>query len=64
MGYPKRMFLRMLWLRKKAAAAEMARAEGKPDNIIDRIVEGRLAKFFEESCLIRQEYIRTMRNGR
>jgi len=43
---------------KKAAAAEMARAEGKPDNIIDRIVEGRLAKFFDENCLMRQEYIR------
>lgn len=43
---------------KKAAAAEAARSEGKPDNIIDRIVEGKLGKFYDEVCLLRQEYIR------
>jgi elongation factor Ts len=31
---------------------------GKPENVIDRIVEGQLKKFFDESCLLRQIYIR------
>ena len=43
---------------KRKAAAESAAAEGKPENIIERIVEGKLAKFYDESCLLRQEYIR------
>jgi len=43
---------------KRAAAAELAAAEGKPENIIERIVDGRMAKFFDETCLLRQEYIR------
>jgi elongation factor Ts len=32
--------------------------EKKPEKVIDRIVEGRLQKFFEERCLLRQPYIR------
>ena len=31
---------------------------GKPENIAEKIVEGRLEKFFEENCLIEQPYIR------
>jgi elongation factor Ts len=42
--------------------AEIARArardEGKPENILDRIVEGRLEKFKDEVVLLRQAYIR------
>jgi elongation factor Ts len=42
--------------------AEIARArgkeEGKPDSVIDKIVEGRLAKFKDEVVLFRQAYIR------
>ena len=42
--------------------AEIARArakeEGKPDNVVDRIVEGRLEKFKDEVVLPRQAYIR------
>ncbi len=30
----------------------------KPENIIDKIVEGKLNKFFEENCLLEQEYIK------
>jgi elongation factor Ts len=41
---------------------EIARArvkeEGKPDNVADKIVEGRLAKFKDEVVLLRQAYIR------
>jgi elongation factor Ts len=35
-----------------------AREEGKPESILDRIVEGRLEKFKDEVCLLRQAYIR------
>lgn len=42
--------------------AEIARArakeEGKPEHMLDRIVEGRLEKFKDEVCLMRQPYIR------
>jgi len=41
---------------------EIARArykeEGKPDNIIDKILEGMVEKFKKESCLVEQAYIR------
>ena len=41
---------------------EIARAraltEGKPEKILDKIVEGRLAKFYEEICLYEQPFIR------
>jgi elongation factor Ts len=39
-------------------ARNFAVAEGKPENVIDRIVEGRLEKFYDDKCLMRQEYIR------
>jgi elongation factor Ts len=42
--------------REKARA--FARAEGKPDSIIERIVEGRLKKFMDEVVLLRQPYVR------
>ncbi|RAP27148.1 elongation factor Ts [Candidatus Marinamargulisbacteria bacterium SCGC AG-333-B06] len=32
--------------------------EGKPEAIIDKIVEGRLAKYFKEICLLEQAYIK------
>ena len=35
-----------------------AKAEGKPDNIIEKMVEGRLSKFYQESCLMDQTYIK------
>jgi elongation factor Ts len=33
-------------------------AEGKPPHVADKIVEGRLAKFFEEVCLYEQPFIK------
>ena len=33
-------------------------AEGKPDNVIDKIVEGKLKAFYAERCLVDQPYIR------
>ena len=32
--------------------------DGKPEKILDRIVEGSLAKFFKENCLMEQEYVK------
>jgi len=32
--------------------------EGKPEKVIDRIVEGRLGKFYQENCLLEQPYIK------
>ncbi|MDP2736819.1 MAG: translation elongation factor Ts [bacterium] len=32
--------------------------EGKPENMIDKIMPGKLAKFYEEVCLVKQEYIK------
>jgi len=37
---------------------KQAEKEGKPPHIVEKIVEGRLAKFYEESCLLKQPYIR------
>lgn len=31
---------------------------GKPENIADKIVEGKISKFYEDNCLINQIYIR------
>lgn len=39
-------------------ARNFAVAEGKDEKVIDRIVEGRLEKFYDDKCLMRQEYIR------
>jgi elongation factor Ts len=35
-----------------------ALAEGKPEQIVDRIVEGRLQKFLNENCLLKQPFIK------
>ena len=35
-----------------------AREMGKPDKIIDKIAEGKLKKFLEESCLMNQKYVK------
>lgn len=35
-----------------------ALAEGKPEKMVDRIVEGRMSKFYEEVCLLEQPYIK------
>lgn len=37
---------------------ELARKEGKPENILERIAAGKLNKFFAENCLFEQAYIK------
>ncbi len=34
------------------------REEGKPDNIIDKIVQGKLEKFYKEVCLLEQPFVK------
>ena len=43
--------------REKEIAADKAREEGKPENMIEKIAMGRLGKFFKEVCLLKQESI-------
>ncbi|HIN01823.1 MAG TPA: translation elongation factor Ts [Candidatus Marinimicrobia bacterium] len=44
--------------REKDIFTEQAKSQGKPDNIIERMVEGRINKFYQESCLMDQTYIK------
>ena len=37
---------------------EKAREAGKPENLLDRIAEGSLQKFYKESTLLQQEYVK------
>jgi elongation factor Ts len=43
--------------REKDVLSEQARASGKPDNIIEKMVEGRIRKFYEESVLLEQIFV-------
>ncbi|MGV7221412.1 MAG: translation elongation factor Ts [Nitrospinales bacterium] len=35
-----------------------AKESGKPDNVIDKIVEGKMGKYYEENCLIDQTFVK------
>ncbi|WP_173932169.1 translation elongation factor Ts [Chelativorans sp. Marseille-P2723] len=43
--------------REKAIFADQARQSGKPENIIEKMVEGRLRKYFEEVVLLKQAFV-------
>ncbi len=43
---------------ERKIAAEQAREQGKPENIIDKIVEGRLGKFIAENTLLEQPFVK------
>lgn len=44
--------------RERAIHIEQAKVEGKPENLWEKIAEGRLKKYFEEVCLFEQPFIR------
>ena len=44
--------------REKTIFTDQAKESGKPDNIVEKMVEGRIEKFFAESCLLEQQYIK------
>lgn len=37
---------------------EQVRAMGKPENMIDKIAQGKLTKFYKENCLMHQVYVK------
>ena len=43
---------------ERAIYRAQALQEGKPANVVDRIVEGRLAKFYQQTCLMEQPFVR------
>ncbi len=44
--------------RERAVLTEQTKAEGKPENIVDKIVDGRMRKFFEQNALLLQSFVR------
>jgi len=44
--------------RERAVLVEQAKAEGKPDHIAEKIVEGRMRKYFEENTLLKQGFVK------
>lgn len=43
--------------RERAIFAEQARESGKPAEIVEKMVEGRIRKFYEEACLVDQTFV-------
>ena len=44
--------------KEKAIYLEQSKNEGKPEHIAEKIVEGRLDKFFQENCLMEQAFVK------
>ena len=44
--------------KEKEILTKQALAEGKPEKIVEKIVTGRMEKFYTENCLLDQEYIK------
>jgi elongation factor Ts len=44
--------------KEKEIARGRAVMEGKPEKVLDRIVEGRIVKFYEEVCLLEQPFVK------
>jgi elongation factor Ts len=43
--------------REKAVLTEQARGSGKPDAVIEKMIQGRMGKFFEEVTLLNQKFV-------
>ena len=44
--------------KEKTIYAKQALNEGKPANVVDKIADGRLNKFYAENCLLEQLYVK------
>jgi elongation factor Ts len=44
--------------KEKEIYRDMAKQEGKPEKILDKIVQGRVDKFFKENCLVNQLFVK------
>ena len=43
---------------ERKIATEQASASGKPANVIEKMVDGKIKKYFKEVCLVEQEYVK------
>lgn len=43
--------------RERTVQADLARQSGKPENVIEKMLEGRMRKFYEETVLLHQTYV-------
>jgi elongation factor Ts len=44
--------------KEREVLAEQAKASGKPEKIIEKMVEGRVQKYYEEVCLLEQKFVK------
>ncbi len=44
--------------KEREILTEQAKASGKPEKIIEKMVEGRVQKYFEEVCLLEQKFVK------
>ena len=44
--------------KERALALEQVQASGKPANVVEKIIEGKLAKFYQDACLLNQPFIK------
>ena len=44
--------------RERKIYREQALEEGKPENVVDRIVDGKIEKYYQEVCLMEQPYVK------
>lgn len=44
--------------REKAIFFDQAKSSGKPDNVVEKIVEGKLNKFIQDNCLMHQSFVK------
>ncbi|MCD6160135.1 MAG: translation elongation factor Ts [Kosmotoga sp.] len=43
--------------KEKEIYAEQMKNSGKPENVIEKIIEGKIESFYKENCLLEQEYV-------
>ena len=44
--------------KERAVLVEQAKASGKPEKIVEKMVEGRVQKYYEEVCLLEQKFVK------
>ena len=44
--------------KEKEIFTEQAKLSGKPNNVLEKIIEGRIEKFYQENCLLEQSFIK------
>ena len=56
--WPRRISIRRLVAKEREILSEQARREGKPEKIIEKMVEGRLRDFYARHCLLEQPFVK------